>query len=165
MGSLPLNNAGQASGTAALPVGSHSITAEYSGDGNFNPSSSPPLIQVVNANSVASLVGSIDGKSGSSSARVWTISLNDDGPGAANNALITGFTLTQTFGPACTPVVTAPVSFPLSLGSISAGATASVPITINFSSCSATARFTVNVPFTANAGAVSGAIVRYNQFQ
>jgi len=33
---------------AGLSVGAHSITAIYSGDANFNPSTSAPLTQTVN---------------------------------------------------------------------------------------------------------------------
>ena len=49
LGSATLDAAGQASiSTAAVPVGSHAITAEYSGDTNFNGSTSAPLTLTVN---------------------------------------------------------------------------------------------------------------------
>ncbi len=48
LGTAPLNSAGQAIfSTAALTVGSDTITATYPGDFNFDPSTSSPLIQVV----------------------------------------------------------------------------------------------------------------------
>jgi uncharacterized repeat protein (TIGR01451 family) len=48
LGTGTLDGAGQATfTTAALAVGTHPITAEYSGDGNFNPSSSAPALQQV----------------------------------------------------------------------------------------------------------------------
>jgi len=48
LGSGTLNASGQATfTTSSLSVGSHSITAEYSGDANFNGSTSPVLTQVV----------------------------------------------------------------------------------------------------------------------
>ena len=42
--------------TSAFAVGSHAITASYSGDGTFGASASAPLIQVVEASSVAGQV-------------------------------------------------------------------------------------------------------------
>jgi hypothetical protein len=166
LGTIPLNGSGQAAGSTTLPAGSHSITAEYNGDFDFNSSVSPPLTQLVaNLPAVASLVGSIGGKAGPANARVWTISLTDDGSGPATNTQITGFTLAQTFGPACTPVIVSPAAFPLALGTIGPGASASSSITINFAGCSASARFTTTIPFSANGGALTGSIVRYNQFQ
>ena len=48
LGSGTLNVSGQETfTTSSLGVGSHSITAEYSGDANFNGSTSPVLTQVV----------------------------------------------------------------------------------------------------------------------
>lgn len=48
LGTATLNSAGQAIfSTAALTVGSDTITATYPGDFNFDPSTSSPLIQVV----------------------------------------------------------------------------------------------------------------------
>jgi hypothetical protein len=43
-----LNASSQASFTPAFGVGSYSITAVYSGDGNFTGSPSPAVIQIVN---------------------------------------------------------------------------------------------------------------------
>jgi hypothetical protein len=48
LGSDLLNANGMASmTTSALPVGSHSIVAQYAGDANFGPSTSAPLVQTV----------------------------------------------------------------------------------------------------------------------
>ena len=47
LGTVPLNGFAQASGAAVLPAGSHPIKVEYNGDGDFNPSVSPVLIQTV----------------------------------------------------------------------------------------------------------------------
>ncbi|HEY6305541.1 MAG TPA: Ig-like domain repeat protein, partial [Candidatus Angelobacter sp.] len=56
-GGAPLGTAnlvnGQASFTAPLPAGSHSITAGYGGDGNFNAGASTPLLQTVNKDASA----------------------------------------------------------------------------------------------------------------
>jgi probable HAF family extracellular repeat protein len=48
MGSIPVSSGTAAFGTSALSVGSHNITASYSGDNNFGADTSPVLIQVVN---------------------------------------------------------------------------------------------------------------------
>jgi hypothetical protein len=45
--------------TAALPAGTHTITASYNGDGNFQGSSSDPLAQTVNASSSTIADGTI----------------------------------------------------------------------------------------------------------
>jgi hypothetical protein len=44
--------------TSSLPVGSHSITVVYSGDGNFNTATSPALSQTVNKGSVSNVLAS-----------------------------------------------------------------------------------------------------------
>ena len=51
------------------------------------------------------IAGNIAAKSGPANARVWTLSLYDNGPAGAGNAVIPSFTLVQTAGAACTPVV------------------------------------------------------------
>src|SRR6185369_10178302 len=49
LGTGTLNGSGQTTfSTSGLAVGSHSITAVYAGDGNFNTSTSPTLTEVVN---------------------------------------------------------------------------------------------------------------------
>src|SRR5207302_2543155 len=60
LGSAALDASGQATlSIASLAVGSHNLTVSYSGDGNFNPSSSATLTQTVNqASSSTSLVSS-----------------------------------------------------------------------------------------------------------
>ncbi|MGH9720500.1 MAG: beta strand repeat-containing protein, partial [Bryobacteraceae bacterium] len=117
----------------------------------------------VTAGGNPALSGNITAKSGPSNARVWTVRIDNAGPGTAVNAQINGLTLTQTFGVACTPVVSAP--FPLALGSINPAAFATGNITIDFTGCAVNARFTATVPFSSNSGAVTGTIIRYNQFQ
>jgi hypothetical protein len=94
--------------------------------------------------------------------RVWTIRLTDNGAGPANSAQITGLTLTQTSGGACTPPVVTP--FPITLGTISPAANATGAVTINFASCTdAAARFSAKINFAANSGAYSGSTTIVNQ--
>ena len=107
------------------------------------------------------VTGSIVSKTGAQNARVWTVQLNNAGPNVAAGASLNGMTLTQTVIPlgtvACTPVVSS--AFPVAVGSIPAGGSASGAITINFTGCSSGARFSVNVPFSANGGMVTGGVV------
>ncbi|HEX4074258.1 MAG TPA: choice-of-anchor Q domain-containing protein [Candidatus Acidoferrales bacterium] len=109
------------------------------------------------------IAGNIAAKSGPANARVWTLSLYDNGPAGAGNAVIPSFTLTQTAGTACTPVLN--TAFPLALGTINPGVTGTANVLIDFSSCAAAARFTATFTFSANNGTVSGSVVRTNQFQ
>jgi len=95
----------------------------------------------------------------------WVFEVGNNGPGSALGAEITGITLLQTVGAACTPVITSPASFPLLVGNIAPQATADVDVTINFTGCASTAAFTVTAIEQANDGAATGTIVRLNQFQ
>ncbi|HKW16193.1 MAG TPA: choice-of-anchor Q domain-containing protein [Terriglobales bacterium] len=122
--------------------------------------------RTITANFVAlptTMFGNIIAKAGPSNARVWTLSLLDNGPGATNTTLITAFTLTQTFGAACTPVVKN--SFPVLMGNLAPSQTGTTTVTIDFTGCAASARFTARFNYSANGGAVSGFVSRTNQYQ
>jgi len=100
------------------------------------------------------LTGSITAKSGPTSARDWTITVYPISPTTANNnAQITGLTLTQSFGPACAPVIA--TVFPVNIGNL-------LPfpgtghVIIDFRRCSAIARFTAVLSFSTDSGAVTG---------
>ena len=110
----------------------------------------------------AKLKATVTGKSGTASARTWSVTLANSGAGAAVNARITGLTLTQTSGAACTPVVLS--SFPVTVGGIPASSSASTPVVVSFSGCPAAARFKVEISY-AEDGGVSGTDVYYNQFR
>jgi hypothetical protein len=107
--------------------------------------------------------GNITAKSGSANARVWTLSLTNNGPGVANGTTIHNFSLTQTFGAACTPGVS--TAFPISLGNLQPGQTVKTTVTLNFASCVATSRYTAKFTYVANGGTVSGTVSRYNQYE
>jgi endo-1,4-beta-xylanase len=113
----------------------------------------------------SALTGGIASKTGSQNGRVWTITLSNPGPGTAYGVRITGFTLTQAAGAACTPVITPPSAFPISLGDIAAGGSTSLSFTIDFTGCANTARFSLNVPYSSASGASAGAILRSNEFR
>ncbi|MBV9761657.1 MAG: NF038129 family PEP-CTERM protein [Acidobacteriaceae bacterium] len=102
------------------------------------------------------LTGSLSGKTGALSSRVWNFYTSNSGPGAANNAEITSLTFTQTAGPSCTPTVTTPL--PVVLGNYAPSGVKYTNVTINFGSCSAAARFSASARLTANQGAVTGTI-------
>jgi len=111
----------------------------------------------------ATMAGNIIAKSGASNARLWTLSFLDNGPGATNDTQITAFTLTQTFGTACTPVVAN--AFPISVGNLAPSQTGTTTVTIDFTGCAPAARFTAKFNYSANGGAVSGYVTRTNQYQ
>jgi hypothetical protein len=111
----------------------------------------------------ATLAGNITAKAGPQNARVWTLSLLDNGPGAADGTAINSFTLVQTSGAACTPVIS--TAFPLAVGNLAPAQAGVVKVTLDFTGCSASARFTARFTYSANGGAASGFVVRYNQFE
>jgi uncharacterized repeat protein (TIGR02543 family) len=153
----------------ATPAAGYSFAGWSGAVANANAASTTITMngsQMVRANFTplsTSLGGMISGKSGPANARAWTFGITNSGPGAANGAMITSFTLTQVAGAACTPVVVN--SLPMSVGNLAPGATQSAVVTINFSACAFNARFTLNTGLSANSGAASGSIVRANQFQ
>ena len=89
----------------------------------------------------------------------------DNGPGAANSVMIHDFTLTQTFGAACTPVLKNAASFPLLLGNLGPNQTGTTTAALDFTGCAASVRFTAKFTYSANNGAVSGFVTRTNQYQ
>ncbi|MBV8706518.1 MAG: endo-1,4-beta-xylanase, partial [Acidobacteriaceae bacterium] len=107
---------------------------------------------------------SVTSKTGPPNARVWTITANNPSQGTAYTAQITGFTLTQVAGASCTPVVS-PVHFPVVLGDIASGQTASTEFTIDFTGCPNLARFTLSMPWSSANGAYIGTLVSGNQFR
>jgi hypothetical protein len=133
-----------------------------------NPATTVVMNQSQNVTAVfttltTSIAGNIAAKSGPANARDWTLSLYDNGPAGAGNTIIPSFTLTQTGGTACTPVVN--TGFPLAVGTINAGQTGMANVLIDFSSCAASSRFTATFTYSANNGTVSGSVVRTNQFE
>jgi hypothetical protein len=111
------------------------------------------------------VTGSIASKSGSQNARAWVIALSNPGPGTAYGTQVTGFTLSQTSGAACTPVISSPGAVPIALGDIASGASASASFTIDFTGCAALARFSLSVPYNFDGGASTGTMVRGNEFR
>ena len=75
---------------------------------------------------------SITSDTGNANARVITLTATNGDVGPAYATQISSFTLKQIFGRPCSPVVTPPSAFPVLLGDIAAGGTASAAFTINF---------------------------------
>ncbi len=128
----------------------------------FGDSFPTVIAYTINSCSPAPMSGGISSKSGPLRARVWNIQVSS-GSGFAFGASIHGFTLTQTAGATCSPVVTNPTSFPLGLGYIPSYSSTSAPITIDFTGCN-NAQFTVQIPLSANGGSLTGTIVRENVY-
>lgn len=132
----------------------------------FGSVSAVQTAYAINSCSPAPLSGGLLSESGPDNARVWDIDINT-GANPAFGVTIQSFTLTQTFGAKCSPTVVSP-SFPDVLNDISyipANSSTTVPVTIDFTGCAPTARFSVDVELSANDGASTGSIVRYNQFR
>jgi endo-1,4-beta-xylanase len=107
----------------------------------------------------------LSSKTGAENARVWTITATNGGTtGAAFATQITGFALTQVGGAACTPVITPPSSYPVLLGDIANGSSASASFTIDFTGCANIARFTLSMPWRS-ATYDTGTFTLGNQFR
>jgi len=102
------------------------------------------------------LVAIITNKQGPESARRWTFTVANSGPGAANGAQISSLKLTQTSGSACTVAITTPL--PISLGNLTPFSATNTTVTINFGSCASRDTFTVSGTLTANQGRASSPI-------
>lgn len=84
--------------------------------------------------------------------------------GPAYATQISSFTLTQIFGPPCSPTVTAPGAFPIVLGDIAASGTASATFTVNFAGCSPLATFILSAPWNSSVYHTGTLIVPVNFF-
>jgi trimeric autotransporter adhesin len=103
IGSGPLTNGTATLTLGALPVGSYTITASYSGDGTFSPSTSPiPVsitVTIVNANLSATISPSSNVPYGSTATVTATVALPNSsappaGPVAATIESVTGSVFT-----------------------------------------------------------------------
>jgi endo-1,4-beta-xylanase len=111
----------------------------------------------------------ITSKTGPRNARVWTITANNPSPGGtAYAAQIDSFALQPILldkNHACNPVVKSPTTFPIILGDIAQGESASTNITIDFSSCRILTPFTVQMPWSQANGADTGRLLALPQLQ
>jgi endo-1,4-beta-xylanase len=80
--------------------------------------------------------------------RVTVTAVNGD-VGIAYATQINGFTLQQFGGERCRPVVTAPSGYPIVLGDLAVGGTASATFTVSFEGCGDFADFALSVPWSS----------------
>jgi endo-1,4-beta-xylanase len=86
---------------------------------------------------------------GTGDTRTVTINATNGSVGPAYSTQITGFTLTQISGPSCTPAITPPGAYPIVLGDIPTGGTASTAFTVRIVGCNPNSQFTLSVPWTS----------------
>lgn len=92
----------------------------------------------------------------------WVLRINNPNTYSVNSVNLYSFLITQTSGPACSPILTNPTAFPALIGNIAAGSYRTYNVTINFSNCDSTAHFTANFTFAGNNGADWGS-ASYNR--
>ena len=110
-----------------------------------------------------SLAATLSAVSGTTAARVWTVTLTNSGLGPARAASITAVGLTQTHGATCKPTVTLATTLPAIVGDLAAsGGSGSAQIALNSSGCNPSAWFTVTVSFQANSGGYTGSTTWYD---
>jgi endo-1,4-beta-xylanase len=95
------------------------------------------------------LTVALTSQTGSPRARVFTVTATNPSAGTAFSTQISSFSLLQVWGPPCRPQVTAPSSFPVSLGDIPAAGTATTSFTVDFGRCSPFALFDLSAPWTS----------------
>jgi endo-1,4-beta-xylanase len=86
---------------------------------------------------------------GTKDTRTLTLTATNGDVGPAYATQITNLTLRQDDGHSCTPVVTAPESFPISLGDIPTSGTASVSFTVSLVGCNPNAEWVVTAPWSS----------------
>ena len=110
------------------------------------------------------LTFSVTSKTGPRSARVWTVTANNPSSGIAYTVRINGFTFKPLGGSdGCNPAVIPPSAFPVLLGNIAAGSSASVSFTINFTGCEEDTPFVLELPWSAANGADAHTLVRLEE--
>jgi endo-1,4-beta-xylanase len=100
---------------------------------------------------------SVTSKTGPLNARVWTVTANNPGPGIAYTVQINGFDLKQIgLWGECHATITTPSGFPVLLGNIAEGGSASASFTLDFQhSCQRPDLFILDMPWSAANGADS----------
>jgi endo-1,4-beta-xylanase len=85
-----------------------------------------------------------------SDTRTITLTATNPSAGTAYATQISGITLKQQSGPACSAKVTSPTGFPVVLGDIPAGGTARTTITVSIVGCNPTGQWQLTAPWNAN---------------
>ena len=142
----PVNSASAA--TTVTMAGPQAITANFAG--------SPLLSAAFSAKKTNNAL--------TPNVRTWDIKVSNSGQSTALSARISGLTLTQTFGAACSPGITLS-QFPVLLSDIPVSGSATGSATIDFTGCISTARFTAVISYSSNSAAVTGSTSYGNQFR
>ena len=88
-------------------------------------------------------------QSGTGGTSTVTLTATNGNVGPAYATQISSFTLTQIWGPPCSPKITAPSAFPILLGDIATGGKASAAFTVNTTGCSPLAQFILTAPWSS----------------
>jgi len=110
---------------------------------------------------------SVTSKTGPRNARVWTITADNPGPGTAYSVQVGGFNIQPAErwgeGRECKPVVSPPSAFPIVLGDLAEGSSASASFTIDFGHGCHHDEFRVEIPWSAANGADAHTLVLWDQ--
>jgi endo-1,4-beta-xylanase len=90
-----------------------------------------------------------DDKGNQRDTRVFTVTATNGDVGIAYATQINGFTLQQFGGERCRPVVTPPSGYPIVMGDLAVGGTASTTFTVSFDDCGEFADFVLSVPWSS----------------
>jgi rhamnogalacturonan endolyase len=93
-------------------------------------------------------------KSGPTNARAWSISVSNGGTAPAYGITIDAVDVLPTHGSRCRPAVVGPRAFPIMLGTIAPGGSATGVVTLDFSRCPAGERFSLRVPLSSMGAAL-----------
>jgi endo-1,4-beta-xylanase len=110
----------------------------------------------------------LTGQSGAPQSETWTLTATNPSEGTAYNTQINGVYLFQVHGRPCSATVTPPSKYPVALGNVGAGGTASASFTVRFQNCRSDddhdgddPRFVLWAPWSAN-GYETGTLVDKN---
>jgi endo-1,4-beta-xylanase len=87
---------------------------------------------------------------GQQNTRTVTITANNGSVGPAYATLIKNFDLTQISGTSCTPKITPPGSYPISLGDIPTSGSANAAFVVDITGCDPTSQFLLAMPWSSS---------------
>jgi uncharacterized repeat protein (TIGR02543 family) len=162
-------NSGTAAAITATPAAGYSFTGWTGSVANPTAASTtitmnaPQVVKATFTPLLTTVNVVLKTKSGPANARVWDFNFANAGPGQANNIKINRFSLTQTAGTACKPVLISTI--PLVIGSLAPSYMMDGYVSIDFSSCASNAVFSLIMTVMENAGASSTSVNLTKQSQ
>ncbi len=149
-------NAGSTVSLTATPATGYAFSSWSGNVANTKSASTTiamnaPQSAVANFTAIPIVHIGFNGQSGPANASVVSLSFTNSGIAAGNGVTIVSFTLTQTAGTACSPVITTPL--PEVVGNVAPDATIKGSVVINFSSCATNARFSASMLHSVTGGA------------